>query len=167
MSDDHPPPMQAGLVKSLGLILPLGIAVLSLVSSIYQSWNYSRNIESAQRNILRAESLRTCRDIIDVFFQFRLKSEEASMMREAGNPMLQAELKAIVYKFGGFGTFLANFQDEAARKRYTELTWEMLFIAENATKLPKDDFAKRFAKIDESFGKLNEDCVKAAQSKLL
>jgi hypothetical protein len=167
MSDDHPPPMQAGLVKSLGLILPLGIAVLSLLSSIFQSWNYSRNIESAQRNVLRAESLRSCRDVIDVFFLFRLKSEEASMMREAANPMLPAEMKAIVYKFGGFGTFLANFQDEAARKRYTELTWEMLFIAENASKLPKDDFAKRFAKVDESFGKLNEDCVKAAQSKLL
>ncbi len=167
MSDDHPPPQQSGTIKSLGMILPLGIAVLSLVSSIYQSWNYSRNIESAQRNVLRAESLRTCRDIIDVFFQFRLKTEESSMMREATGSMRAAEMKVIVYKFGGFGTFLANFQNETARKHYTELTWEMLFIAENASTLPKEDFVKRFAKIDESFSKLNQDCVKAAQSKLL
>jgi hypothetical protein len=167
MSDDHPPPMQAGLVKSLGLILPLGIAVLSLVSSIYQSWNYARNIESAQRNVLRAESLRTCREIIDVFFQFRLKAEEANQLRDAASPMLAHELKSMVYKFGAFGTFLANFQDEAARVRYTELTWELLAIAEGAVKFSKEDFDKRFAKVDERFGKLNEDCVKAAQSKLL
>ncbi len=167
MSDDHPPPMQAGLIKSLGLVLPLAIAILSLVSSIYQSWNYARNIESAQRNVLRAESLRTCRDVIDVFFLFRLKSEEAQTMREAANPMLQAELKAIVYKFGGFGTFLANFQDEAARVRYTELSWDMLYLAENTVKMSKEEFAKRFAKVDGNFGKLNEDCVRAAQSRLL
>jgi hypothetical protein len=147
--------------------LPLAIAALSLGSSIFQSWNYARNIDSAQRNVLRTESLRTCRDIIDEFFQFRLKAEEANTVRENAPMMMRSELKAIVYKFGAFGTFLANFQDEAARKRYTDLTWEMLAIADKATAWPHDEFARRFAGVDERFGKLNEDCVKAAQARLL
>jgi hypothetical protein len=146
---------------------PLAIAMLSLGASIFQSWNYARNIESAQRNILRAESLRTCREIIDVFFQFRLKAEEANKTQGGTHGMITAELKALVYRFGAYGTFLANFQDEPTRKRYTELSWDLLAIAENAPKVSAEEFARRFAKVDDSFGKLNEDCVKAAQSKLL
>ena len=154
------------------VILPMFIAVLSLVSSFFQSVNYARQIDSAQRNVLRSESLRTCRDIIDVFFQFRLKAEELNAMQgqastNQSDAMLKAELKAFVYKFGAFGTFLANFQDETTRVRYTELTWELLAIAEAAQSATKDVFAKRFSAVDDKFGKLNEDCVKAAQSRLL
>jgi hypothetical protein len=166
MPTESPIPLQP-LARRWLIAAPTAIAVLSLGASIFQSWNYARNIESAQRNVLRAESLRTCREIIDVFFQFRLKAEEANQLRESAGPMLANELKSMVYKFGAFGTFLANFQDEAARVRYTELSWELLAIAGSASKLSKEDFDKRFAKVDENFGKLNEDCVKAAQSKLL
>jgi hypothetical protein len=166
MPNDSPvpasPPGQRWLIS-----LPLLIAVLTLCASMFQSWNYARNIESAQRNILRSESLRTCRDIIDAFFQFRLKAEEANAMRQSAPAMAGPEMKAIVYKFGAYGTFLANFQGEAARKLYTELSWDLLAIADGAVKLSPEDFAKRFAAADEKFGKLNEDCVKAAQSKLL
>jgi hypothetical protein len=166
MPNDSPTPQQP-IGRGWLVSAPLLIAMLSLGASIFQSWNYSRNIESAQRNVLRAESLKSCRDIIDAFFLFRLKAEEANHMQAASPAMAGAELKAVVYRFSAYGTFLANFQDEATRKRYTELSWEMLAIAENAAKVPKADFDKRFAKVDESFGKLNEDCVKAAQSRLL
>ncbi len=81
--------------------------------------------------------------------------------------MATAELKALTYKFGAQGTFLANFQDEAARKAYTELSFELLAIADKAAALSNDEFAKRFAGVDARFGKLNEDCVKAAQSRLI
>ncbi len=166
MADD-PPNSSGGLQANRWLvILPLAIALLSLVSSFFQSANYARQIDSAQRNVLRAESLRTCRDIIDVFFQFRLKAEEANRL-QGSNTMTQAELKAIVYKFGAFGTFLANFQDEPTRVRYTELSWELLAIAEGAQTFTKPEFDKRFSAADVHFGKLNEDCVKAAQSRLL
>jgi hypothetical protein len=149
------------------IILPLIIAGLTLVSQSFQSINYARNIESAQRNVLRAEALKTCRDIIDVFFQFRLKAEEANHRQAASSPMLGAEMKALVYRFSAYGTFLANFQDESTRTRYTELTWELNTIAEGAASLTAADFSRRFAAVDERFGKLNEDCVKAAQARLL
>jgi hexokinase len=174
MSDDQPPPMQAGIVKSLGLILPLSIAVLSLLSSIFQSWNYSRNIESAQRNILRSENLRSCKDIIDVYFQFRLKTEETNRLaviaRAAGkssNDMATIEIKALVYKFGALGTFLANFREKEARVTYTELTWRLNELAEKADSISAEEFTRLFNEIDARFVSFNQDCVRAAQGHLL
>jgi hypothetical protein len=43
----------------------------------------------------------------------------------------------------------------------------MLAIAEQARDLPASDFAKRFAAVDERFSALNDDCVKAAQARLV
>jgi len=166
MSDETPLPMQQMTQRWL-IAAPTAIAILSLGSSIFQSWNYARNIESAQRNVLRGESLRTCREIIDVFFQFRLKAEEANKARGSATAMATPELRSIVYKFGALGTFLANFQDEMARKRYAELTWELLAIADQSVTLTAEDFAKRFAAADVKFTTLNDDCVKAGQSRLL
>jgi hypothetical protein len=153
------------------VILPLGIAMLSLVSSIFQSWNYARNIESAQRNILRTESLRTCRDIIEVFFSFRLKAEEANRRAvdggAANQDMMTVELKALVYKFGALGTFLANFREDEARGAYSALTWELLAVAEKSAQVSANEFAKLFGAVDTRFDAFNQDCVKAAQSRLL
>jgi hypothetical protein len=149
------------------IILPLVIAGLTLVSQSFQSINYARNIDSAQRNVLRAEALKTCRDIIDVFFQFRLKAEEASHLQAGAGPMIGAEMKALASKFGAYGTFLANFQGEDVRYRYTMLARELAAIAEAAGGMAIGAFTTRFAKAEEAFGALNEDCVKAAQSRLL
>jgi hypothetical protein len=174
MADDANTPGTKNYTNRWLVMLPLGIAVLSLVSSIFQSVNYSRQIESAQRNILRAENLKTCKDIIEVFFQFRLKAEEANRLglagRDAGqsaDEMMVVELKALVYKFGALGTFLANFREEAARVPYTQLTWELLALAEKSAKVSAEDFAKAFASIDSKFDAFNQDCVKAAQSRLI
>jgi hypothetical protein len=108
--------------------IALTVSLLSLISSGFQSWNYARNIESVQRNVLRAENLRTCKDIIEVFFQLRLKAEEANRTT-AGAPL---EMKSLAYRFGALGTFLANFRDDAVRLRYTQLSWELLRIANEA-----------------------------------
>jgi hypothetical protein len=154
--------------------LPLGIALLSLVSSIFQSLNYARNIESAQQNVLRGESLKTCRDIIEVFFLFRLKAEEANRLslsaRAANKPMAEIvaiELKALVYKFGALGTFLANFREKEARVSYTELTWKLNDLAEKSILISADEFTKLFNDIDARFDSFNQDCVKAAQGRLI
>ncbi len=149
------------------IILPLVIAALTLVSQTFQSINYARNIDSAQRNVLRAEALKTCRDIIDVFFQFRATAEEATDSLVAASPLRSAQLKALASKFGAYGTFLANFQGEDARYRYTILARELAAIAEAAGGMTIGDIAARFARAEEAFGALNEDCVKAAQARLL
>ncbi len=143
-------------------VVSLLIAMLSLGSSIFQSWNYSRNIDEVQRNVLRAENLRTCRDVIDVYFAFRLKADEANASRTA--PM---ELRPLVYKFGALATHLANFRDQVVRQRYTELNWELLAIADNAASETTAEYRARFDKVDSAFTALNDDCARAAQRQLL
>lgn len=146
-------------------LLSLAIAGLSLFSSFFQSWNYARNIDSVQRNVLRAENLRTCKDIIEVFFQLRLKAEEANA-RLAGAPSA-LDMKALASRFGALGTYLANFRDEAVRERYTELSRELQKVANEAASLPRLEFEALYGRIDRIFSEMNEDCVKSAQSRLL
>ena len=143
-------------------IVSLVIALLSMGSQFFQNWNYSRNIEAVQRNVLRAENLRTCRDIIDVFFQFRLKADEANASRVASS-----ELKVLTYKFGALGTHLANFRDEEVRARYGKLSWGLLAIAEKAATATPEDYRKSFDAADAVFSTLNDDCAKTAQRQLL
>jgi hypothetical protein len=143
-------------------VVSLVIAVLSLGSSAFQSWNYARNIEAVQRNVLRAENLRTCRDIIDVFFLFRLRADEANMARAPS-----MELKPLVYKFGALATHLANFREDSVRERYTKLNWEMLALSENAASLTGAEYRARFDGIDAEFARLNDDCAKAAHRELI
>ncbi len=149
--------------------LSLLIASLSLIASISQSYNYRRNIESVQQNVLRAENLRTCRDIIEAFFAFRLKAEEvnartaeAALDKPAADAA-RRDLKGYVYRFGALGTFLANFTPEKARERYSALSWALNEIAEHASSLKPTEFDTKFAAADKAFGTLNEDCAKSAQ----
>lgn len=156
------------LVLSLPALSML-IASLSLAASISQSYNYRRNIESVQQNVLRAESLQTCRSLIDAFFSLRLRAEETNTRATRGEldpasaALARRDMKAIVYRFGALGTYLANFTPETARERYSALSWLLNEIAEKAASLPPKEFEAIFGKADDAFGKLNEDCAKNAQ----
>ncbi|MGL5447666.1 MAG: hypothetical protein ACRDBL_10175 [Rhabdaerophilum sp.] len=167
MNDDRPRRARFSLS---GLSLPLIsllIASLSLMASISQSYNYRRNIESVQQNVLRAENLKTCREIIEVFFAFRLRAEEANARGAEMAADMQAgtrrELKSLVYRFGAIGTHLANFAPDAARERYSRLSWMLNDMAEKAMHVSANEFETRFTEIDKAFATLNEDCVKATK----
>jgi hypothetical protein len=114
--------------------------------------------------VVRAENLRTCRDIIDVFFQLRLQAEESNRARSTANDM---GMKVLAYKFGALGTFLANFRDEAVRQRYTELSFDLLKVATEAGTLSDADFQALYTRIDRNFGTVNDDCASTAHFKLL
>ncbi len=165
----------SGERKRLNMLLSLpaislGIALMSLVSSVTQSFNYARNIDSVQRNVLRAENLRTCKEIIDVFFQLRLLAEESNQSRNSQNALSvqnTMSMKVLAYKFGALGTFLANFRDEAVRQRYTELSFDLLRIANEAGTLAAADFETLYTKVDKSFTAVNDDCAHAAHARLL
>ncbi len=162
MAGDDPMNGRMGLTY-----VTLAIALFSLASSVFQNWNYARNIESVQRNVLRAEHLRSCRDMIDLFFQFRLQAEQAHAAVLAGRAMETSPLRATVYKFGALSTFLANFLGDPARQRYTALSWELLALADTLPNLTDDQFQTRFGAIDKQFSTVNDECTRAAQSMLL
>lgn len=146
-------------------MVSLIIAGMSLAASALQNFNYSRSIDSVQRNVLRAESLRSCKDIIAIFFEFRLKAETAN--GGGASAMSGIELKSLAYRFGALGTFLANFQEQPARDRYSALSWHLNRIATEAERLPKVDFDALFSEADKQFATINDDCVKAATGHLL
>ena len=177
MDDQSAPrPPSRGLLPAL-LSLPtlsLLIASLSLISSLSQSYNYRKNIESVQQNVLRAENLKTCRDIIEVFFAIRLRAEEANTQAANARAVSSAagaaaadtarrDIKSLVYRFGALGTYLANFTPATARERYSALSWSLNEIAEKGASLPAKEFEAKFAAADMAFGTLNEDCAKSAQ----
>lgn len=164
---DHQPSKLARRLRKFftATNISLVVALCSVLSSAYQSWNYSRSIDSVQRNVLRAENLRTCRDIIDVFFQFRLKAEDANA--KLADQTRPTDLRTLAYHFGALSTFLANFREDEVRGLYAKLSWDMLRVAKEAETLPPDEFANLFSKIDETFTTLNDDCAKSAQRRLL
>ncbi|KAF0118812.1 MAG: hypothetical protein FD152_4611, partial [Xanthobacteraceae bacterium] len=135
---------------------------------------YSRNLDVVQRNVIRGEYLRTCRDIIDAYFQIKMRTyamHEATTAHGRGpevvDPLIQREVEASVFRFGALGTFLANFRDDAIRERYTQLSWKLLAIARDTYKQPREAFDKAFAGADTLFGEMNEDCARTARLSFL
>lgn len=150
------------------------VAVLAMASSFFQSYNYSRNLDVVQRNVIRAEYLRTCRDIIDAYFQIKMRTyamHEAVTApgrgAEPADPLAQRELEAGVFRFGALGTFLANFRDDAIRERYTQLSWKLLAIARETHRQPREAFDKAYGEADTLFGEMNEDCARTARLSFL
>ncbi len=80
----RPPPSMAARRRSVALhnrqgteraasslILPLAIALFSLGLSLYQGMLFRESIDVMQRNVARGEYARTCREIIETYFQIK------------------------------------------------------------------------------------------------
>jgi hypothetical protein len=85
--------------------------------------------------------MQTCKEIIEVYFQVKLKvgvilvdatRAQAANGSARANMMVDVEASNTVARFGALGTFLANFQNEDIRYRYTMLTWELAKIVKAA-----------------------------------
>lgn len=146
------------------IVFPMFIATISVVSSLYQAYLFSRSVEIAQRNVVRAEVMRTCREAIDVFFSIKTRVVGLAGTGGAGTP--DAEATALAGRFGALGTFLANLSDDDdnTRVRYTELTRELERLIADARNVAKSDVGKAFTKADQLFTGMNEDCIRSAQS---
>jgi hypothetical protein len=151
---------------------PMFIATLSLVTSIYNGYLNNKFVDLIQRNLGRAEYMRTCKETIDAYFQvkFRASLVSASGERErAGTPnpnaaAEQIDAAAAVNKFAALGTYLANLRDDSAvRARYTELTQALERAVTDARRTPPAALDKLFEPADKIFTELNNDCVKSAK----
>lgn len=155
--------------RSLLPIVSLCVAGLSLMAAAYQSYSHSRNLDVVQRNVIRAEYLRTCREIIESYFQIRLRAE--AMNEAARSAPIDAlgrrEAEAMVFRFGAQGTFLANFRDDTVRRLYTDLSWRLLAIIREAVDKPRSDFDAAYAEADRLFNHMNEDCARTARLAIL
>jgi hypothetical protein len=153
---------------------PMFIATLSLCTAIFNGYLNMKFVDLIQRNAGRIEYMRTCKEIIDAYFQvkFRAGIINANAARERGAADVVAgsrddiEGSNAVNRFAALGTYLANLRDEAIRRQYTELTGELVRIVGSARRTPPADFAGSFGAADQMFTSLNNDCVKSAQDAL-
>ena len=147
---------------------PMFIAVLSLLTSIYNGYLNNKFVNIIQGNLGRAEHMRTCKEIIDAYFQVKFR---AGLVNESGERAIPAAATAeqreainAVNKFAALGTYLANLRDDAAREKYTQLSDELSKIVARARATPPAEFAKLFDASDRMFGQMNDDCVSSAKT---
>ena len=147
---------------------PMFIAVLSLITSIYNGYLNNKFVNIIQGNLGRAEHMRTCKDIIDAYFQVKFRAglinESAERATPAAATAEQREAANAVSKFAALGTYLANLRDATAREKYTQLSDELAKIVGRAKATPPAEFGKLFDASDRMFGEMNEDCVTTAKT---
>jgi hypothetical protein len=145
---------------------PMFIATLSLLTSIYNGYLNSRFLDIVQLNVGRTEYMRTCKEVIEAYFDVKVKVGTLHTLgdRAAGTSIEQLEVTKAVAKFAALGTYLANLRDETIRVRYTELSWEVEKLASEARRMSAADLAKRLEATDIKFNAMNDDCVKSAKA---
>lgn len=152
---------------------PMLIAVLSLLTSIYNGWLNNRFVDIIQRNLGRAEYMRTCKEIIDGYFQVKFRvgiiaeNAERERMRAAGANEVSSAMRDgtnAVSKVAALGTYLANLRDDATRVRYTEFSRQLEAIVSDARRTPPGELGKLFEPADRLFAALNDDCVNSAKA---
>jgi hypothetical protein len=150
---------------------PMFIATLSLVTSIYNGYLNSRFVDLIQRNLGRGEYMRTCKDVIDAYFQTKVRASVISRNREKSavgdQSMTAAQIEGAnaVARLGALGTYLANLRDESIRARYTELSKAVDKAVNEARRTPPAEVERLFEPADRIFADLNADCVKSALDK--
>ena len=161
---------QDKIKTALVTYFPMFIATLSLIAAIYNGYLNGKFVDLIQRNLGRTEYMRTCKEIIDAYFQVKFRAGiVASTGVGAGAPagaLSTADVEAAnaVAKFGALGTYLANLRDETIRRRYTDLSQKLGVAIGEAKRTPAADLPTLFEPADRLFGELNDDCVKSAQA---
>ena len=140
---------------------PMFIAALSLLTSVYNGYLNSKFVDIIQRNVGRTEYMRTCKEIIDAYFQIKVRIGAVSGDNASASSRVEAA--NAVAKFGALGTYLANLRDETTRVRYTQLTSDLDKLSSDATHLSAADLGKRYEGPDREFDQMNSDCIKSAK----
>ncbi len=164
-----------GLRRVMTAYFPMFIATLSLLTSIYNGYLNGRFVDLIQNNVARVEYMKTCKEIIDVYFQVKVRAGALAANGEAeragkapGNTAAsdRTEGAAAVARFGALGTWLANLRNEDIRYRYTQITWAIDKAMAEARDTKPAELGKLFAPADKLFGELNDDCVKSAKDQV-
>jgi hypothetical protein len=147
---------------------PMFIATLSLVTSIYNGYLNSKFVDIIQNNIGRVEYMRTCKEVIDAYFQIKFRAGvlNRSSGSDAGSTIGPARIEAglAVAKFGALGTYLVNLRDETIRERYTLLTQQLDRAVIDAQGKPAVEFKAQLDQLDRAFAVMNDDCVTFAKT---
>jgi hypothetical protein len=146
------------------------VAGLSLVTSFYNGYLNTKFVELIQTSVERNETVRTCKELIDAYFQVKLRTAQlaGAIERErnpSAAPVIAAEAESAnsVSRFAALGTYLANYYGHADREKYTHLSWELERVISAARSAAPSGVDKLFEKANAMFDEMNNDCVRAAQ----
>ncbi len=145
---------------------PMFIATLSLVTSIYNGYLNNKFVDIVQNNVTRVEYMKTCKEIIDAYFQVKFRARQLNAASSAAAGSEQAEAVNAVTKFAALGTYLANLRNDEVRLHYTELSRQLEKIVTDAKQAPPGGLDRLFEPADRIFGEMNDDCVKSAKAAL-
>jgi hypothetical protein len=102
---------------------PMFIAVLLLVTSNYNGYLNNKFVDFIQHNLARAESLRTCKEILEAHAQVDLRAKNLSQGGQRSGDA--ADLTAArndadnaLIKYVSLATYLANLLPEARAIRF-------------------------------------------------
>lgn len=144
---------------------PMFIATLSLVTSIYNGYLNSKFVDIIQSNVGRVEYMRTCKEIIDGYFQVKFRAGAIGAAATGpGAGVAQVDGGQAVARFAALGTYLANLRDERVRERYTELTRRLEAVIAKAGAMSTAELKSAFEPADTLFAEMNDDCVRSAKA---
>jgi hypothetical protein len=145
--------------------VPMFIAVLALLTSIYNGYLNGKFVDLAQRNVGRIEYMRSCKEIIEAYFQAKVRLGALNAGGERGGTMRAEQMDAAnaVAKFAALGTYLANLRDETIRYRYTQVSLALEKLAADANRIPASELGRRLETTDREFNEMNNDCVRSAK----
>lgn len=158
------------LRTALVTYFPMFIATLSLLTAVYNGYLNGRFVDLIDRNVGRVEYMKTCKEIIDAYFQVKFRAKQIAAKR-GGEPAGSGtsspeEIEAVsaVAHFAALGTYLANLRDEKVRERYTELSHRLEDIVAKARTTPAAEIDRLFEPADKLFEGMNDDCVRSAKA---
>ena len=138
---------------------PMFIATLSLLTSIYNGYLNSRFLDVIQNNVGRVEYMRTCKEVLDAYFQLKFKAGQLHQSGTSATAAAVADGGLAVAKFGALSTYLVNLRDEPVRDSYTQFTRKLERTIAAAPGLSAEQFATEIGSLDQAFTALNNDCV--------
>ena len=145
---------------------PMFIAVLSLVTSIFNGYLNARFVELIELNLGRTAYMSTCKDIIDAYFQVKFRAglvnASAERERSGGAASRPSRWTPPTPPPGSRRSdLLANATTWHAALH--ELSLQLEKIVNDARRAPPAEFQKMFASTDRMFTGMNEECVKLAR----
>ena len=93
---------ESNVRKAVIVYFPMFIAALSLVTSMYNGYLNNKFVDFIQRNFSRAESLRTCKEILEAHAQVQFRAKVLSQTGERARKGETADLTAAAAGYVGY-----------------------------------------------------------------
>ncbi len=145
--------------------ISLFVAALSLCTAMYQGYLNTRAVNVFSQDVMYRETMRACHEAVHFFMEARLRINRVAAARDAGDKEriedFVFEANRTVARFAAVATYLANFNEESRRERYTDLARKLEALVKSAQE--KGKAGADLSHVDEKFYRLNRDCVSSVR----